>query len=283
VPGREQTRDPMTPDENKPSKVSSATAAPGGGGPRTETALPPDPGVAAPSAKAPRRVPRLVVLPLLAIVVLAGGFFGYSYWQDQALYVSTDNALVTGSLVQVGSLNAGRVVSIAVDIGDRVAREQEVATVTLPTALTTTGSGTPKIGFRETGDQMVTIRSPIDGVVVARQANPGDTVAVGQPILTVVDPNGLWVQAQIEETKIGRVHFGQPVEVTVDSLGQTLPGRVVAVNRATTATFSLIPQSNTSGNFTKVTQLVPVKIAVDYGQMPLVLGSSVEVKIRVQD
>jgi multidrug resistance efflux pump len=273
----------MTLDENKPSKVSSATTAPEGGGPRMETALPPNHGVVAPSAKASRRVPRLVVLPLLAIVVLVGGFFGYRYWEDQVLYVSTDNALVTGALVQVGSLNAGRVVSVAVDVGDRVAREQEVATVTLPSALTTTGSGTTKMGFRETGDQLATVRSPIDGVVVARQANPGDTIAVGQPILIVIDPNRLWVQAQIEETKIGRVHPGQPVEVTVDTLGQTFPGRIVAVNRATTATFSLIPQINTSGNFTKVTQLVPVKIAVDYGQTPLVLGSSVEVKIWVQD
>jgi multidrug resistance efflux pump len=57
----------------------------------------------------------------------------------------------------------------------------------------------------------------------------------------------------------------------------------VAVNEATAGTFSLLPQGNTSGNFTKVTQLVPVKIAVDYGEAPLVLGSSAEVKIRVQD
>ena len=76
---------------------------------------------------------------------------------------------------------------------------------------------------------------------------------------------------------------GQPVNVTVDSLGKTLKGTVTAVNRASSATFSLMPTTSYSGNFTKVTQWVPVKISLDYGDLPLVLGSSVEVNIRVQD
>jgi multidrug resistance efflux pump len=251
----------------------------------TSDANTPGQGEAAPPAKAkpPRRAPRLLVLLLLFAAAMAAGYFGYGYWRDQTLYVTTDNAQVTGSLVQVGSLNAGRLLSVGADVGDRVAAEQEVAEVTMPTALATTGSGTRKMGFRDTGDQVMGVLSPIDGVVVARLANPGDTIAAGQALLILVDPNKLWVQAQIEETKVGRVHPGQPVEVSVDTLGRVLPGRVVAINRATAATFSLIPQSNTSGNFTKVTQLVPVKIAVAYGQTPLVLGSSVEVRIWVQD
>ncbi len=240
--------------------------------------------MAAPNGRATRRgLRRTVVLPVLAAVVIAVGYFGYGFWQDQALYVSTDNASIGGSLVQVGSLNAGRVASVAVDVGDRVSKDQVLATVTLPSALSTTASGTPKMGFRGTDDQVATVQSPIDGVVVARSANPGDTVGVGQPVLTIVDPSQLYVQAQIDETKAGRLRIGQPVEVSVDSLGQTLPGQVVAIDRATAATFSLLPQGNTSGNFTKVTQLVPVRIALDYGQAPLVLGASVEVRIRVEE
>jgi multidrug resistance efflux pump len=230
-------------------------------------------------ARPARRAPGILAVLLLVAAALVGGYFGYRYWQDQSLYITTDNALVTGSLVQVGSLNAGRVLNVAVDVGDRVAGDQEVATITMPTSLTTTGNGTKKMGYRATDDQLMDVRAPIGGVVVARQANPGDTIAAGQTLLTLVDPNKLWVQAQIEETKIGRVHIGQPVEVSVDTLGQVLPGRIIAINRATSATFSLIPQTTSSGSFTKVTQLVPVKIMVAYGQTPLVLGSSVEVKI----
>ncbi len=230
-----------------------------------------------------RGAPRGLILAVLAIVVVVGGYVGYGYLRDQELYVSTDNALVTGSMTQVGSLNTGQVSSVGVDVGDRVARGQVVAKVMLPTSLGMTSGGTPKMGFRGTDDQLADVVSSVDGVVVARSANPGDTVAAGQSMLTVVDPSRLWVQAQIEETKVGRVHTGQEVEVTVDTLGQRLSGHVMAVGQATAATFSLLPQGNTSGNFTKVVQLVPVRIAVDYGQTPLVLGSSAEVKIRVQD
>jgi multidrug resistance efflux pump len=224
---------------------------------------------------------RRIIIPLLA-VVLSGAIFGVTYWRDQTLYVSTDNAQVAGSLVQVGSINAGRVSAVNVDIGSTVQQGETIATVILPTTLSVTSSGTPQLGFQATQDQQAAVVAPMNGVVVQRLANPGDTVAQGQAIVTIVDPNQLWVQAQIEETKISRVKVGQPVDVHVDTLGVDLPGRVTAVDRASAASFSLLPQGNTSGNFTKVTQLVPVKIAVDYGNQPLVLGSSVEVKIHVQ-
>lgn len=281
----------MVQDEKKPKVItplapvsdSAAYGAAGGRSLQDFPGMPPGAPSAASSAKRSRSLRILPLLVVAAVVILIGGFFFYRYWQDQTLYVATENALVTGALVQVGSLNAGQVSSVAVDIGDQVTRNQEVGTVAVPSSLGLAAGGVPKLGFRGTENQQVSVRAPIDGVVVARQGNPGDTVAVGQPILTVVDPARLWVQAQIEETKIGRVHVGAPVEARFDSLNQTLPGRVVAVGRASAATFSLLPQGNSSGNFTKVTQLVPVKIAVDYGQLPLVLGSSVEVKIRAQE
>ena len=219
---------------------------------------------------------------LLAIVLVVGGNFGYNYWQDQQRYVSTDNAFVTGALVQVASLNSGTVAGVSADLGQPVTVGQPVATVKLPMMTSAVNLGSQNAAMRDPVNLVAPVLSPINGVVVARQSDPGDTVVPGQPILTVIDPNALWVQANIDETQVGRIQPGQPVLVTVDSLGQTLPGQVVAVNRATAATFSLLPQNNTAGNFTKVTQLVPVKIAVDYGQLPLVLGSSVEVKIQVQ-
>jgi multidrug resistance efflux pump len=241
-------------------------------------------GQAAPTAKAPPRRRRSRVWILAAVIVLlVGGYVGYGYVQDQMLYVSTDNAMVMGSLVPVGSLNAGRIDSMAVDIGQPVTAGEQVLTVTIPAEVTTTGSGTPKMAFRSTEDQSAVVASPINGVVVARNANPGDTISAGQTILTLVDPRSFWVQANIDETQIGRIHLGDPVQVHVDTLGQTLNGRVLAVNDATAATFSLLPQNNTQGNFTKVTQLVPVKIAFDYGDAYLVLGSSVEIRIRVQN
>jgi len=273
---------------------------------RTPRAVPP--AEAAPSRRAPELAPQLPVegivpadarlsaparaqrplLPVLAgaailAIALAGTLLAYRYWVEQVFYVSTDNARVAGSMVQVGTLNAGQLKSVDADVGQGVHRDQVVAMVVIPSTLGIAPGGTAKLGFLGTEDQQVPVRSPIDGVVVARQGNPGDTVAVGQTVLTLIDPSRLWVEARVEETKIARVQPGQSVEVTVDSLGQSLPGRITAVGRASSATFSLLPQANTSGTFTKVTQLVPVRIEVDYGQLPLVLGTSVGVRIRVEE
>jgi multidrug resistance efflux pump len=258
----------MALDEHDVREVPGAAAAPKGD--RAPTVAPPR-----------RRSPLWVVL--VVVVMLVGGYVSYGYVRDQMLYVSTDNAMVMGSLVPVGSLNAGRIDAMAVDIGQPVSAGQQVLTITIPAQVTATGSGAPKMAFRSTEDQSAAVSSPINGFVVARNANPGDTVSAGQTLLTLVDPRGFWVQANIDETQIGRIHPGDPVEVHVDTLGKTLPGSVLAVNDATAATFSLLPQNNTQGNFTKVTQLVPVKISLDYGDAPLVLGSSVEVRIRVEN
>jgi multidrug resistance efflux pump len=62
----------------------------------------------------------------------------------------------------------------------------------------------------------------------------------------------------------------------------TLPGQVEAITSASAASFSLIPQSNTTGSYSKVVQVVPVKIAVDYGNLPLIIGSSVEANIHIR-
>jgi multidrug resistance efflux pump len=266
--------------------VADAAAAqapsPGGRAASPSTNAPGMPQAPAGGAPKQRGRRRRIIIPLLVVVLLVAAVVGYRYEQEQMLYVSTDDAQIAGSLVQVGSINAGRVSAVNVDIGSTVQQGAVVAGVVLPSTLSVTSGGTPQLGFQGTQDEQAPVTAPMSGVVVQRLANPGDTLAQGQAIVTLVDPSRLWVQAQIEETKISRLRVGQPVDVHVDTLGINLPGRVLAVDRASAASFSLLPQGNTSGNFTKVTQLIPVRIAVDYATQPLVLGSSVEVKIRVQ-
>ena len=102
-------------------------------------------------------------------------------------------------------------------------------------------------------------------------------------MITVGDLTNVWLRAYIDETDLGRVKVGQSVDVHVDALGRSFPGRVVSITPASAATFSLIPPSNSSGNYTKVTQLVPIKVAVESGGAVLPLGTSVEVKIQVRE
>jgi multidrug resistance efflux pump len=224
-----------------------------------------------------------VPLAILLAVVAAGATYGWRWYDDSIHYVTTENAQIAGRLLQVGALTAGRVAEVRHDVGQRVASEQVVARVYAPVSVGTTASGQSRMEFRQTEDAVVEVTSPIDGVVVARSANAGDTVPAGQPLLTLVDPKQLWVNANVEETQIRRVQPGQRVLVHVDALGQDLEGRVLAITPASAAVFSLLPQQSLSGSFTKQTQLVPVRIELPSPDARLTLGTSVRVKIRVVD
>ena len=222
-----------------------------------------------------------MLLPVLAVIVIVVAVFGFNAWREGQLYVSTENAQLSGQPVQVGAMNAGRVITIMPTIGASVHKGDVIAQVALPSQVGIGQNGTPKMGFLGAGDTQVDVQSPLDGVVIAEPVAIGATVAAGQPIVSIVDPSQLWVNANIEETNIARVHVGQSVTVHVDALGADVPGKVEAVTPATAGVFSILPASNSSGNFTKVTQLVPVRIAVNLGNQPLLLGANVEVKIRV--
>jgi multidrug resistance efflux pump len=223
-----------------------------------------------------------LVLGLLAVVAVVGaGMTGYRWWLDSQLYVSTDNAQITGRLIQVGGTSAGRVAEVRYDVGAPIRKDTVVAAIYAPVPVGTTANGQPKLEFRQTSDALVEVTAPVDGVVIARNANAGDTVPAGQPLLTLVDPKQLWINANVEETVVKRLQVGQPVEIHVDALDATVSGHVKAITPASAATFSLLPSQNTAGNFTKQTQLVPVKIELDQPEPRLSIGTSVEVKIRV--
>jgi multidrug resistance efflux pump len=220
---------------------------------------------------------------VLGIVILVAAFVGFNIYRDGQLYVSTDNAQLSGQPVQVGAMNAGRVEAILPSVGSRVQKGDVIAQVALPSQIGMGQNGQPKMGFLGAGDTRVDVQAPIDGIVIAEPVAVGASVAAGQGIVTLIDPTQLWVLANIEETNIGRVKVGQPVTVHVDALNSDVPGKVEVVTPATANNFSLIPASNASGNFTKVTQLVPVRIAVNLGDQPLLLGANVEVKIRTAE
>ena len=226
---------------------------------------------------------RITLAVILVAVVAGGSSFGYRTWYNSAHYVSTDNAKVVADLIQVGSVNAGMILAMNVDVGTPVTEGQVLATVDIPTVIfRSETTGTLKLGFRDVQDQIAEVVAPRSGVIAARWAKVGDTVPAGQPIVTLMDPRRLWVEANINEGSIGRVRLGQRVDVHVDSLGRTVTGRVATISPVTAATFSLIPARSSSSNFNKVTQLVSVKITLDEDQLPLIPGSSVQIKIRVK-
>jgi membrane fusion protein, multidrug efflux system len=127
------------------------------------------------------------------------------------------------------------------------------------------------------------ITALVDGVVSKKSVNVGDIVSVGQPLMAIADQSHLWIEANLKETQIENVRVGQPVDISVDAFPhQVFKGYVESISPATGATFALIPPDNASGNFTKVVQRVPVRIAIDMRSDPnrqLRQGLSVEVSI----
>jgi len=128
-----------------------------------------------------------------------------------------------------------------------------------------------------------TIKSPVPAVIDRTFMLPGEYVAAGQRILMLHNPNEVWVEANIKETHVGQLKLGQPVNVTVDAYpGVKFTGKVTRIGNATTARFALLPTPNPSGNFTKITQRVPVKIDVVNPPRPLKPGMMVEVEIDLR-
>jgi membrane fusion protein (multidrug efflux system) len=145
-------------------------------------------------------------------------------------------------------------------------------------------SARSQLGIIESQLQNTTIISPMDGFVAKRWVLTGDVVQPGQPIFIIYDVKNLWVTANMEETKVGRLHLNSVVEMTIDSYpGIKFSGKIFDIGMYTASEFSLIPPNNASGNFTKVTQRVPVKISINNGQK-LVLrpGMSVDVSVKVR-
>ena len=127
------------------------------------------------------------------------------------------------------------------------------------------------------------ITSPIDGIVDKTFANAGEYVLPGQRLALVHNPDQVWIKANIKETQVRHLQLGQRVSVEVDAWpDEVFVGELVRIGNAATSQFSLLPSTNPSGNFTKVTQRLPVKIAVQQREQMLKPGMMVEIAIDIR-
>jgi membrane fusion protein (multidrug efflux system) len=124
------------------------------------------------------------------------------------------------------------------------------------------------------------------GVIAKHWTQPGDVVSPGQAIYTVFKFKNRWVTAWFEESKVRFIKIGESVQIAVDAYpGVVYKGKIERVGESTAAQFSVMPPSNASGNFTKISQRVPVKIKLDRspaGSSVLIPGLSVTVKVTIR-
>lgn len=136
--------------------------------------------------------------------------------------------------------------------------------------------------------QRVELVSPVSGVVGKRSVQVGQRVAPGTPLMAVIPMNQLWVEANFKENQLRNLRLGQPVKMTADLYGKKVEytGTVEGLGVGTGSAFSLLPAQNATGNWIKVVQRVPVRIALDPKQVeehPLRVGLSMLVDVDIQN
>ena len=124
------------------------------------------------------------------------------------------------------------------------------------------------------------IVAEIDGVVTRRNVNPGNSAQIGENPMAIRSLRDIWVDANFKETQLRDLRIGQPVDLYLDMYGnrQVFKGRVAGFTMGTGSTLALLPAQNATGNFVKVVQRLPVRIAVedyDADKTPLFIGTSV--------
>ncbi|MBL0387115.1 HlyD family efflux transporter periplasmic adaptor subunit [Tumebacillus sp. ITR2] len=207
---------------------------------------------------------RIIILNIVLLIVLVGGgFAGYYFYNQSVNYLSTDNAKVDGQSVSIAPPVAGKLVEWNGELGKSY-------------------SAGEKIGAVETAQGRVDITVPESVTIVTQSAVKNSFVAAGMPLAYAFNLDQLHVTANVKETDINDVKAGQEVDVYVDAYnGTTLKGKVSTVGLATANTFSLLPSSNTTGNYTKVTQVIPVTITLDgYKGLDLAPGMNTTVRIH---
>jgi membrane fusion protein, multidrug efflux system len=130
--------------------------------------------------------------------------------------------------------------------------------------------------------------APLDGVVAQRTVQAGQQVAAGTPLMAVVPLSNVWIDANFKEVQLARMRVGQPVSITADIYGGsvTYHGHVEGLGAGSGSAFALLPPQNASGNWIKIVQRVPVRIALDPTELkdhPLRVGLSVAVDVDVRD
>ena len=214
---------------------------------------------------------KAVLITLLALLVISGGAIGFYYWYQGTHYLKSEDARIQGDQYKVMPQITGELTRIDVHEGDTVEKDAVIAEQDMA-------------NMDPSMIEKSIVRAPITGNVIKIYSKEHETAAVGSPVALIVNMDEVYVSANIEEGDIGKVKEGQKVDITVDTYdGQVITGKVRKFGQAANSVFSLIPTTNTTGNFNKVKQRVPIEIAINKPEdMNLIPGTNVEVKIHIK-
>jgi multidrug resistance efflux pump len=236
-------------------------------GPITEPVAATDGAAAAPPKRKMKRSTRVSLLIILVVALGIAAAISATYVIDSRNYVTTDNAQIDGDKISVNAPTSGTLIDWHAMQGSQLQKDHVVGRIRI------------QGGFVQ---PQMAIRSPGDATVVVDNGVEGAFVTAGTELAVAYDFAKIYVTARVDETDINDVRPGQRVDISVDAFpGASLAGTVREIQGGAAGVFSLFPQSNTSGNFQKVTQVIPVKIGLDDAKgLALVPGMNVTVKIH---
>jgi multidrug resistance efflux pump len=211
--------------------------------------------------------PSVVIPAIMLAIILVGGVVGYLIYNNYNYY-TTDDAQVTGTMVNIVPPTSGTLINLDVQVGSLVSAKQIIGTIEPLSSLA----------------PVQHLVAPMDGVMVQVPGTVGQLVGTTTTIAQETDPSTMKITAYIEESAIKNIAAGQAVDIHVDAYNTTLTGHVTQIIGAAAGQFSLLPTSdNSSGNYTKVSQRVPVYIQLDNAadDGSLLPGMSVEVTIHL--
>lgn len=211
---------------------------------------------------------KMVLINIITIIVLIViGVVGFYLWNNATSYVSTDNAKVDGDQMKIASPASGEIKSLDVKQGEKLKKGDKVAEVAAQ------GEGGQS--------KEMSIKMPKDGTIVKTDGMEGSMAQAGNPIAYAYNLDDLYITANVDEKDVADIEKGNDVDVDIDGQKATVSGKVDQIGDATAASFSLMPSSNSDGNYTKVSQVVPVRISLDSEPSKNVVpGMNAEVKIH---
>ena len=199
---------------------------------------------------------------ILALLIIIGGGLGYYFIWNAANTLTTDNAKVAAKFYTIVPMGNGKLSKLSVHVGSTVKANEIIGKV-------------DNVGY---------LRSPIDGEIVQANATVNQLVGPTTVAAVVADTSDIYVQANIEETQIAKIKVGQSVKLKLDANpGMTYIGFVREIDRTTQTAISGNSMSySTSGTYTKVTQLIPVKIQItDAVDLQNLIGTNATVTIEL--
>ncbi|MCS7462656.1 efflux RND transporter periplasmic adaptor subunit [Paenibacillus doosanensis] len=213
---------------------------------------------------------KVIILVVIALILLGGGAGGTYYYAIASKYINTEDARIQGDLRAIGAPGAGKLIEWNYKEGDSFNKGDVLGLVETTPAHGNTPAVTQEIIAAE------------EGTIIQFNGIKDQMVSPSSAIAMSANLDQLYVSANLQETEIADVKVGSKVTIKIDAYpNTTITGHVERLGLGTNSSFSLLPTSNTTGNFTKVIQRIPVKISLDdHKGLRLVPGLNVTVKIE---